>query len=264
MQFAINIERFFSDRLVTDRLAQLAKNGFNLFDFSNWRDKNIPELLKAIKHNNLKVTTFLGQHRGNLLTEDGVAVYLKDLQETIVIARQLNCDKLVVSLVELEVAHSVAQRYGLGEQDQLRQVLIANLKRAVAMAEQNKITLLLEPQHNLVDHPGCHLTSATEAFHLVEAVSSANLKVLFDIYLMQSLGGNLIATIQKNIAKIGYFYLADVPGRHEPGTGEINFRNILKSLETLRFNGVVSFNCLPSKDSIQTLRGLKELIGEYD
>jgi hydroxypyruvate isomerase len=88
---------------------------------------------------------------------------------------------------------------------------------------------------------------------------SPNLRILFDIYHVQIMEGNLIATIRKNIAPIGHVHVGDVPGRHEPGTGEINYGNVFKAIRELGYKDFVAIEYKPAKDPMTTLAEVKAM-----
>jgi hydroxypyruvate isomerase len=90
-------------------------------------------------------------------------------------------------------------------------------------------------------------------------VGSPHVKILFDIYHVQIMEGNLIDTIRKNIAYIGHFHVGDVPGRHEPGTGEIDYGNVFKAIRDLGFRDFVAMEYMPSKDPLATLAEVRAL-----
>src|SRR5262249_43056219 len=93
--------------------------------------------------------------------------------------------------------------------------LYENLQAAVPLAEAANTVLLLEPLNSQIDHPGFTLDSSGDAFAIVRDLGSRSLKVLFDVYHMQIMEGNIVATIEKNLELIGHIHIADVPGRHE-------------------------------------------------
>jgi hydroxypyruvate isomerase len=106
-------------------------------------------------------------------------------------------------------------------------------------------------------HRNYFLAHPEPAFELTRQVGSANVKVLFDIYHMQLMAGNLINTLEKNIDQLGYIHVADVPGSHEPGTGELNFKNILKALDSMGYTGFVGFELLPSETDAKAFKAIK-------
>jgi hydroxypyruvate isomerase len=143
------------------------------------------------------------------------------------------------------------------------QSCIETLKVAAAMVEGKSIhgepvRLLLEtidPQEN----PQYYLTGISEALEVVQAVDHPQVRLLYDFYHEQIAAGNLIAKLEKSIRHLGLVHIADVPGRHEPGTGEINYQNIFHKLAELNYTGVVAMEFHPSGDPIGQLRAAREM-----
>jgi hydroxypyruvate isomerase len=119
----------------------------------------------------------------------------------------------------------------------------------------------VEPLNIAVNHKGYYLYSSAEGFDIIRAVGSPNVKLLYDIYHQQVTEGNLIQTITENIELIGHFHVADVPGRHEPGTGEINYANVLKAIDETGYNGYVGLEYAPKASALESLRKVKALAG---
>jgi hydroxypyruvate isomerase len=143
------------------------------------------------------------------------------------------------------------------------QISIETLKRAAALVEGRQIDgqpvrLLLEcidPEEN----PKYFLTSAAEAIEIVRAVNHPQVQFLYDIFHEQIAEGNLIEKLEKHIDVIGLIHIADVPGRHEPGTGEINYTNIYRKLAQLNYRRMVAMEFKPSGDPVAALRAAKAL-----
>jgi hydroxypyruvate isomerase len=120
------------------------------------------------------------------------------------------------------------------------------------------VRLLLEcidPEEN----PKYFLTSAAEAIEIVRAVNHPQVQFLYDIFHEQIAEGNLIEKLEKHIDVIGLIHVADVPGRHEPGTGEINYTNIFRKLVELNYSHMVAMEFKPKGDPVASLRGAKAL-----
>ena len=131
------------------------------------------------------------------------------------------------------------------------------LKRAAEIAERAKINILLEnidPEEN----PEYFLTSSREGFDIIREVNHPRVKFLYDLYHEQISEGNLIAKLEKNIDQIGLIHVADVPGRHEPGTGEISYPNIFRKLATLKYDRYIAMEFLPTREPVQSLRAARE------
>ena len=137
------------------------------------------------------------------------------------------------------------------------------LKEAAAIVDGRKINgqpvrLLLEtidPKEN----PKCYLTSVAEGFDIVRAVNHPQVQLLYDFFHEQISEGNLIEKLEKNIEYVGLVHIADVPGRHAPGTGEINYESIFRKLVELKYRHVVAMEFLPVGDAVTELRAAREM-----
>jgi hydroxypyruvate isomerase len=146
------------------------------------------------------------------------------------------------------------------------QASIETLKRAAALIEGRQIAgqpvrLLLECIH-VEERPKYFLTSAAEAIEVVRAVNHPQVQFLYDIFHEQMGYGNLIEKLDKHIDVIGLIHIADVPGRHQPGTGEINYTNIFHKLVELKYKRMVAMEFRPTGDAISALEEVRLLV-EY-
>jgi hydroxypyruvate isomerase len=130
---------------------------------------------------------------------------------------------------------------------------IENLKRAADLAVANQVQIVVEPIDPL-ENPNMYLTSVSEAFEIIRAVDSPQVRVLYDFYHEQRAYGNLIEKLEQNIDLVGLVHIADVPGRHEPGTGEIDYANIYRKLGELKYNKFITMEFYPTQDPVATLR----------
>ncbi|RXH54094.1 Hydroxypyruvate isomerase [Granulicella sibirica] len=132
------------------------------------------------------------------------------------------------------------------------QAAVDNLKRASDVAEASGINIVIEPI-DLIENPTIFLTSVHDGFDIVRAVNRPNVKVLYDFYHEQR-GGNLIEKLEQNIDWVGLVHIADVPGRHEPGTGEIDYTNIYRTLGKLHYSHFIGMEYAPTSDPVASLR----------
>jgi hydroxypyruvate isomerase len=116
---------------------------------------------------------------------------------------------------------------------------IEGLKRAADIVAKTNLTLVLEPLNVLVDHAGYLVVTSAHGAEIVGAVGSPNVRLLFDMYHQQISEGNLIHNLRKHWEVIGYFQVGDVPGRREPGTGEVNWRNVFKAIHEKGYTGIL-------------------------
>jgi hydroxypyruvate isomerase len=132
-------------------------------------------------------------------------------------------------------------------------VSIENLKRAADLAAANHVQIVVEPI-DLLENPKMYLTSVSEAFEIIRAVNSPQVRVLYDFYHEQRGAGNLIEKLEQNIDLVGLVHIADVPGRHEPGTGEIDYGNIYRKLGQLKYDKFITMEFYPTQDPVGTLK----------
>ena len=224
--------------------------GFTAFEFWGWGNKNIDELEKAIDKMGLKTAAFCTKH-GNLVNAAERDIFIEGLIETLPVAKRLGCITLITT---------VGQHIeGVSCGDQTESI-IEGLKKAAPIAEEAGVTLVMEPLNILVDHKGYFLSRSCHAFDIVKKVGSPNIKVLFDIYHQQITEGNLIQNITENIGLIGHFHSADVPGRHDFGTGEINYLNVVKAIENTGYEYYFGLEYSPVGDKIASVKNMAAML----
>jgi len=146
--------------------------------------------------------------------------------------------------------------------EQMHANCVETLKRAAELTAPQNVELLLEtidPEEN----PKYFLTSVAEGFEVVREVGHSRVKFLYDFFHEQIAEGNLIAKLEKNLELIGLVHVADVPGRHAPGTGEINYANILRKLGQLGYSRYIAMEFLPTGDIVAELRAAREFAERY-
>ena len=159
-------------------------------------------------------------------------------------AKNLECPQIILL--------SGKREEGLTREDQ-RRTAIENLKRAAELAAKNNVEIVIEPIDPL-ENPTIFLTTVTEGFEIAQAVGSKHVKVLYDFYHEQRSFGNLVEKLENHIDWIGLVHIADVPGRHEPGTGEIDYANIYRKLAELKYGGYIAMEYYPTGDLETSLR----------
>jgi hydroxypyruvate isomerase len=135
---------------------------------------------------------------------------------------------------------------------------VETVKAVADLAAAKNIEILLE-NIDPIENPNYFLTSITEIFQVAREVNHPNVRVLYDFFHEQIAEGNLIAKLEPNIDLIALVHVADVPGRHEPGTGEINYSNIFKKLHELNYRGNIAMEFIPTSDTVKSLRAAKAL-----
>lgn len=225
---------------VGDAMGLLARLGYDAYEMFDWRNASQLEAFVAErkKYPALACATLVAnkgvEARGcGLVNPREREGFLRELNLSIEAAKKVDCQRLVV-LTGNELG-------GMPRSEQMANA-VSLLREAAPILEKNGMTAVVEVLNTYVDHAGYFLYYVRDGAELVDRVGSPNVKILFDIYHVQIMEGNLINNIRENIDRIGHFHVGDVPGRHEPGTGEINYRNVFKAIYELgdRFPGYVA------------------------
>ena len=242
-KFAANLTMLFTEHPFLDRFEHAAKAGFKAVEFLfpyAWPAEEIRQRLDAngltlILHN-LPAGDWDAGERGIACLPDRVAEFREGVAKAIVYAqalgvKQLNC---LVGKAPAGVADDV-----------LRQTVVENLRFAAAELKKAGLRLLIEPV-NTFDIPGFYLNRTAQALSILDEVGADNAFVQYDIYHAQRMEGELAATMQKYLPRIGHIQLADNPGRNEPGTGEINYAFLFAHLDRIGYDGWIGCEYKPA------------------
>jgi hydroxypyruvate isomerase len=154
--------------------------------------------------------------------------------------------------------HQLDELSGVGVDHQLDVAAVDTLRRVAALGEEHDVVFCLENLNTAVDHPGVPFAKAADTLALVEAVDSPHLKMMLDLYHAQIGEGNLIELCRRAGPAIGEIQVADVPGRCEPGTGEISYPAVARALAAMGYDGVVGLEAFASGDSELALARFRE------
>lgn len=229
---------------IPDALAKLNDLGYDAYEMFNWRDHKILETFtaEAPKYPNLACACITA-NKGVSAQDCGLVnpkerdQFLKEMETAIEIAKRFKSKRLV-TLTGNEVPSM--------SREAMMESAIAGLKAIAPTLEKEGITAVVEVLNTYVNHPGYFLYLVRDAAKMIDAVGSPNVKILFDIYHVQIMEGNLIPLIRQNIQRIGHFHIGDHPGRHQPGSGEINYRNVFKAIHELGFEGYAALEYSPT------------------
>jgi hydroxypyruvate isomerase len=234
------------------RLEKIHEAGYRAVElvgeFKNWKAPEFAEARRKKRELGIEFDGTTGVWQ-SLADASAREVFLKSLREFIPTMRELECTRLI-----MQTGNSVP---GLSPA-QMHDNCIETLKRGADIAAENNVELLIEnidPEEN----PKYFLTTSAEGFEIVRSVGNPHVKFLYDLFHEQIAAGNLIAKLQKNIDLVGLIHVADVPGRHEPGTGEINYPNIFRKLGELGYSRYVAMEFEPRGEAITALRAAREM-----
>jgi hydroxypyruvate isomerase len=233
-----------------DQLKFMADQGFTAFEDNGMKDRT-PELQAKMGEAMAKLGIQMGVFVAHKIywtepsltsgKQDKRDEFLQQIKESVEVAKRVNATWMTV------VPGYVDLRQEMGYQTAN---VIESLKQASAILEPHKLTMVLEPL-NFRDHPGLFLTKAAQGYTVCKAVNSPSCKILFDIYHQQITEGNLIPNMERAWDEIAYIQIGDNPGRKEPTSGEINYKNVFKFIHGKGFTGVLGMehgNAKPGKE----------------
>ncbi len=183
---------------------------------------------------------------------------VQDMKDSVEVAKRVNAKWCTV----------VCGRYDVGrEWDYQTAYAIDNLKACAEVCEPHGLVMVLEALNPWKDHPGMFLSKIPQNYMICQSVGSPSCKILFDMYHQQITEGNIIPNIDRAWDEIAYFQIGDNPGRKEPTTGEVNYRNIFKHLHTKGYEGVLGMehgNSKPGKEGEQAVIDAYRYSDSYD
>ncbi|MGH9741724.1 MAG: hydroxypyruvate isomerase family protein [Candidatus Acidiferrum sp.] len=237
----------FAQRL--DKVAEAGYRAVELVDeFKGWKKEDFAAARRKKQELGFDFDATAGVWHALADPKDREA-FLQACRDFIPTMRELECTRLI-----LQTGNKVPSLSA----DEMHTNCIETLKRGGDIAAQNGIELLVEnidPEEN----PKYFLTSSAEGFEIVRAVGNPHVKFLYDLFHEQIAEGNLIEKLEKNIEITGLVHVADVPGRHEPGTGEIYYPNIYRKLAELGYDRHVAMEFLPKGEPVAALRAAREM-----
>lgn len=249
MKLSVCVDMMFSYCDFYERFAEVKKCGINTIEFWKWTNKDI----EKITDSKIDVSIFnidssdeqLSYDLSRGILNDGrVDDFLKALEESIPVYKQLNAKAMIVLIGE--------------NKEYNEENVLKCLMAAKPVVEKEGVTLIIEPLNN-IDRSGYSMSYAKPVFELLRKVGSPNIKMLYDIYHQNMMGDFSLAEVRRNIDIIGHFHVADAPGRHEPGTGKVDYVYIISEINKLEYDGYIGLEYRATKPDGETLGFIEEI-----
>ena len=254
MFLSVNADMFYRNLPFKQRVRAIADAGFGV-EFWGWRDRDVDTLAAMF---DVTFTNMSAQRRGSLDHPEGVQDYIGDVLDTLPVARRLNCRQLMLLAGELsyegKVVHAIAAHPAT--------LWITAYKTPCQLAEiaaKYDVIFSLEVLNTKVDHAGYPFPHCEDVVRLIEQVGSPQIRVLLDVYHVQIEQGNVIQLIRNYADFIGYVHVADVPDRHEPGTGELNYPAIIEAMRQAGYDGTIGLGAFPLADETTAFDRFKQV-----
>ena len=249
-KFSANLTFLFNELPFMERFAAAAQAGFKAVEYMAPYPYPAAGVKAALKANGLVQALFNlpagdsdNGERGMACIPGREAEFKVGVAQAIAYAHALDCKRVncLAGKLPLIVSRETAKA-----------TMVGNLKYAAAELKREGIMLVTEPI-NSFDIPGYFVNRTSEALAILDAVGSDNLFIQYDVYHAQRMEGELGATLTNNMPRIGHIQIADNPGRHEPGTGEIHYAWVLKHIDALGYDGWVGCEYKPKTTTVEGL-----------
>jgi hydroxypyruvate isomerase len=251
---------------IADQIRFAAEQGFTAWEDNDMGRRPASEqerLAHVMRQNEIRMGVFVANHihwdYPNLTSGDEAqrTTFLKEIEASVDTAKRVRAQWMTVvpggRHARLQEGYQTAH-------------VVESLKRAAANLEPHGLVMVLEPL-NAIDHPGMFLTRAAQAYQICKAVNSPSCKILYDVYHQQITEGDLIRNIEASWDEIAYFQVGDNPGRKEPTTGEINYRNIMRFLALKGYDGIIGMehgSYLPGKEGEHAIIEAYHTISQFE
>ncbi len=253
IRYAANLTLLFNETPFLERFGRAAAAGFRAVEFLFAHNVEQDGVERELRRHGLELVLFdpeagdfAAGDRGYLCDPARRNHLQKTIDDAIATAKRFGCRRLNVL---------AGNRVEGCSDDAMRRTVVENLKAAAPRARAAGMTLLIEAL-NTWESPRYFLDRSRLGLEIVREVNEPNVRFQYDAYHMQRMEGQLIETLTKNLQWIGHVQIADVPGRHEPGTGEVNYPNLLAALEAAGYDGYVGLEYRPSGKTEDSLAWL--------
>lgn len=249
--FAASAEMLFTELPFVERVERIHALGFQV-EIWDWSNKDLP----ALAATGATFSSMTGYLRGDLTTPEGAAALLATAEESLAAAEVIDSPRLNLHGTGLDPnGLPVVPRSSVSGSDWIAAARI--LEQIAALGEKHGRVFTLENLNTAVDHPGTPFATAADTIALVGAVDNPHLRLNLDLYHAQIGEGNLIELVTRALPLVGEIQVADVPGRREPGTGEIAYSAVARALDALDYSGVIGLEGWASGDSEAALAAFR-------
>lgn len=254
---AANLEWLFTEAGddTASRIRAAAAHGLDAVEIWGWREKDLDAIAAALDDTGVTLQSLIVDPKADLADPATHAGYLDDVRDSLAAAQRLGSPYLVaVSGDEIAGVDRATQHAAI----------VDVLSAAAAILDGTGVTILLEPLNTRVDHVGTYLSSTREGLEIVREVGSPSIRLLLDAYHALMMDEDLAEAVGGDIALVGHVQVADAPGRHEPGTGTIDWERQFRTLRDLGYTGRFGMEYTPTTETVASLAAVEEIAERVD
>ena len=250
------IETLYTEIPFLRRFQAAKDDGFSFVEFWSWTDKDLNAVHQAAQSAGIGIAGFNGDAELSLIDPAQREDYLTFLRRSAQAARSIGAKALTIHSNGLGAGGVVLRRYEELSDTVKLCTMYDTLRACADIAEEIGINLNLEALNITTDHPGNFLTRTQTAAELTAMIGSPHLKILYDVYHMQLNEGCLCDTIRAYGNQFGHVHVADAPGRHEPGTGEIRYDTVFAALKEVGYQGLIGYELFPKTTTAEAVKAI--------
>lgn len=250
------IEPMYSELPFLERFQAAKDDGFEFVEFWSWTDKDLDAVKAAAEKAGIGVSGFNGDAELSLIDPEQREAYLAFLRRSVEAAKKVGARSVTIHSNGLGEGGLVISAYPELSDTVKLCAMYGTLLECAKIAEESGVSMNLEPLNVTTDHVGNFLQTTRMAAEMTRLIGSPRLKVLYDAYHMQLNEGSLCDTIRAYGDQFGHIHVADAPGRHEPGTGEINYARVFACLEETGYQGLVGFELIPETTTAKAVEAI--------
>ena len=250
------IEPMYSEIPFLDRFQAAKDDGFEYVEFWGWTDKNLDAVKAAAEKAGVGISGFNGDADYSLIDPTHKEKYLDFLRQSVNAARKIGAKSVTIHSNALGDGGIVVNHYTELSDTVKICSMYDTLLDCAKIAEESGVDMNLEPLNITTDHVGNFLATTRMAAEMTRLIGCPRLKVLYDVYHMQLNEGSLCDNIKAYCDQFGHIHVADAPGRHEPGTGEINYHNVFACLEKCGYAGRIGFELFPAATTAEAVKAI--------
>ena len=241
MKYSCCIEMLFTEFEFVERIYKAKEAGFDCVEFWCWENKDLEAIKKALEDTEMEVAIMQGNLEGRMVDFKDHDLYVAGVKKSAAVAKEMGIKNLFLMSDVMAEDRSVKEGPYPITPEEKKEATLAVLRTLAPVAEEYGITFVIEPLNTIVDHKGYSLCDSRTGMDIIKEIDHPNIRLLYDAYHMQIMEGNIIDTIKAGYDTFGYFHIADVPGRCQPGTGELNYARIVEALKETGYDRYIGF-----------------------